>query len=809
VLCAPPGTGKTTGVPLHLLKSGVLDHGRLIMLEPRRVAARSAARRMASLLGQPVGETVGYRIRHDTKVSKRTRIEVVTEGVLTRMLHSDPELTGIAAIVFDEIHERSIAADLALALTLDVRSALRPDLKLLAMSATLDAEALASLLGDVPQVICETSAFTVSVSYGEGGAESDAVCAAVNEMLTRASGSVLVFLPGFADINRVARALANRGCSAEVVRLHGALPSSEQDEALREVTHRRVILSTNVAETSLTIAGVDAVVDCGLARINRFDPASGMNRLVTERISHASATQRAGRAGRTRPGFAMRLWPESEASRRERFTPPELVRSDLAPLAMDLALWGVSSPDELRWLDAPPPAPFGQAQSLLQSIGVLDEQRRITGVGRAMARLPVHPRLMAVLSAARTTTERAVATTMVALLDEGVPWRGPMAERPVSLDDAVALIDGDSRGAVAPVDRAAVANIKRTRDRLRRELASVPAQRLSPPARDRSAGALLAAGYPDRVAAQRGGRGRFVLPSGGAALLPNGTSLAGESWIVAPVADVTDAGVRVRTAEPLARDELMDVLADKLKEVEHVAWDDQSASVQAETQIRLGQVTVVAKPLLAPGPQLVGAAMLAGVRRMGLACLPWSSADDALRHRVRHLARWQPDDGWPLLDDETLFRTLDVWLEPYLAGITRRDHLSRLTMSVLLRALLPPGGDARLARLAPEALALPCGQNPRLDYSPQDAPVLAIPLQWAFGLKSSPRVAEGRVPVTLHLLSPGRRPLQVTQDLAGFWAGSYAEVRKEMRGRYPKHHWPEEPANAAPVQSTLKRHLKL
>lgn len=802
VVSAPPGAGKTTRVPLHLLASGTLGNGRLVMLEPRRVAARAAANRMAQLLDEQVGQTVGYRVRHDSRVSAKTRIEVVTEGVLLRMLGADPELPGVSTLVFDEVHERNLASDLALALAMDAREALRPDLRLLLMSATLETDRLADHL-DAPVLASEHAIHPLTVHHRDGGADPSAVSRVVGEALGSGTGNVLVFLPGFADIDRVARALAERAASndvvraAEVVPLHGALPAAAQDAALRAGTGRRVVLATNVAETSVTVAGVDTVVDSGLARMSHFSAQTGMGRLVTERISLASATQRAGRAARLGPGRVYRLWPEAEPIPRERHTPPEILRTDLATTVLALASWGVTEREGVRWLDSPPAAHWDQARDLLIDLGALDAGGRLTMFGREMAALPMHPRLASMLLAAATGAPRRRAARLAALLDEGSPWRGPPYARPLDVAEAIGLLDA-GRGARAPFDRGAVERIRRTVRDFQRVDSNGGAM-----ASDND-GALLALGFPDRIARRRGEPGRFVLPSGRAVRVGAESPLSMQDWLVVPEVDGSGTDARARLAAPLCEDLLHAVLGSRFSTAEEVAWHARSESVIAERVTRLGRLVVESEPLTDVPPDRLCTAMCIGIRSMGLACLPWTESIERWRARVAWLAEQFPDDGWPDLSADHLLATLEEWLAPWLAGITRRSQLARVPLADALRATLDGRLRARIDEWAPRDFALPNGRTVPVHWSGESAPRISIALQWAFGLATTPAVAGGRVPLTLELLSPAGRPLQVTRDLAAFWAGAYVDVRKEMRGRYPKHHWPEDPANTASMRSSLK-----
>ncbi|WP_437357979.1 ATP-dependent helicase HrpB [Inquilinus limosus] len=794
VLQAPPGAGKTTRVPLALLGQPWLGGGKVVMLEPRRIAARAAAGHMASLLGETVGDTVGYRIRMDRRVGPKTRIEVVTEGILTRMLQDDPALEGIGAVIFDEFHERSLNADLGLALALET-AALREDLRLLVMSATLDGGPVARLMGDAPIVTSEGRAFPVETHHRPPRAAEpieDAVARAVRDALAEESGSLLVFLPGAREIRRVQAKLAGLGDGVIVAPLYGDLPAAAQDQAIRPAPAgtRKVVLATNIAETSLTIEGVRVVIDSGLARAPRFDPRTGMSRLETVTIARAAADQRRGRAGRTGPGVCWRLWARAGEGAMAPFDPPEILVADLAPLALELALWGG---DDLAWLDPPPAAALAQARALLADLGAIDAaeglQIRPTAHGKAMARLPLHPRLAHMVLRARAEGVGGAAAELAAILE----GRRPSSE--TDLRASIEALRGHSRGG----DRGdpAVARL--------REAARDIARRfdLGTGGGPEDAGALLALAYPDRVAKRRpGGRGSFLLANGRGAALREGDPLAGADYLA--VAETDDAGreARILAAAPLDEAALEAVLGDRIAMVDSVAWDAAEQTVAARRQRRLGALVLADAALPNPNPAAVTAALLEGVRRFGLAALPWRDAAVALRQRVG-FARALEGDAWPDWSDSALTETLEDWLGPHLAGMRRRADLDRLDLAQILAAALGWERQRALEALAPPAIPIPSGRRAAIDYADPAQPVLAVKLQEMFGQAETPRVGNGRVPVAIHLLSPAGRPLQVTRDLAGFWAGSYAEVRRDMRGRYPRHPWPDDPL-AAPATARAK-----
>lgn len=786
VLQAPPGAGKTTGVPLALLDAPWRGDGRIVMLEPRRLAARAAARRMADLLGEAVGETVGYRVRLDSKVSPRTRIEVVTDGLFTRRIQADPGLEGVAAVLFDEVHERSLQVDLGLALALETR-ALRGDLRLVAMSATLDAAPLADLLA-APVVTSEGRAFPVAVRHRprpDPRRLAPAVAEAVAEALADSSGDVLVFLPGVAEIRRAAAALAT-GPKVDVRPLYGDLSAADQDAAIRPAPpgRRKVVLATAIAETSLTIEGVTAVVDSGLARVSRFDPRSGMDRLVTERVSRAGAEQRRGRAGRLAPGLCLRLWPAGEHGALAEQPTPEIRTADLAPLALDLAHWGAQA-DQLAWLDPPPDGALAQAHDLLHRLHALDAEGRITDHGRAMAGLGCHPRLAHMMLAAPRGLG-GLACTVAALLEERDVLTGAGRRDADLRPRLAALARPDDR-----TDRAAVQRIRQTAKRWR--------QRLKPPGdgRPEDAGTVLALAYPDRLALRRGQAPRYRLSGGRGAALPDDDPLAAEPGLVIADLDGAGADARIRLAAPLARAEMESLFADDITEAVEVAFA--SDAVTAWHRRRLGALVLDERRAEVP-PEKIPAALLDALRRQGLDLLPWTDTTRAWRQRVAWLHASDP--AWPAMDDASLLATLDTWLAPFLAGLPPRQPFAALDLAAALAHRLPPELAPRLDRAAPTHLTLASGRRVAVDYGGEE-PVLAVRLQEMFGTTETPTLA-GR-PVLLHLLSPAGRPVQITRDLAGFWADSYKAVRADMRGRYPKHPWPEDPANAEPGRPRSRR----
>jgi ATP-dependent helicase HrpB len=827
VLQAPPGAGKSTVVPLALLEEPWAAGRRIVLLEPRRLAARAVAQRMASTLGEAVGATVGYRMRLDTRVSRGTRIEVVTEGVLTRMLQSDPALEGTAALIFDEFHERSLQADLGLALALDAQAHLTPELRLLVMSATVDAPAIARFLEDAPLVVLAGRSFAVESHFlgrgppilpgpgpGPAGSAPESVERLIARLVRRAleeqTGDVLVFLPGGAEIRRVQSLLADtEDRSLRVMPLFGELGAAEQDAALAPSSGgmRKVVLATNIAETSLTIEGIRTVVDAGLVRRSEFDPVTGMSRLVTRRISRASADQRQGRAGRLGPGVCYRAWSEGAHDGLAPFAPPEILEADLMPLALDLAAWGVREATTLRWLEAPPPASLAAARELLERLGALSPGGAISAHGRAMASLGVHPRLAHMLLKARELDGGSLemAAQLAALLSERDLLRATGAARDVDIRSRLSVLRGEL---AAPVDRGALQRISRA---ARAYVAQLEANRAAPNARAPSqqeidlSGILLAFAYPDRIAQRRpGSEPRYLLANGRGAYFADAHSLGREEFIVAVDLDDSAREARILLAAPLGRETLLAHCADRLRRSESIEWNEREQAVIARQVTRLDEIIVEEKPLPGVAREATAAALLEGVRRLGVSALPWTRESRELQARIEFVRAQAPTlsgpSAWPAVSDESLQESLQSWLLPWLDGLTRREHLARVPMLDALRALLSFEQLRQLDELAPTHLGVPSGSRVRIDYLDDSAPAVAVRLQEVFGLQATPRIAGGRVPVTFKLLSPAQRPVQVTRDLASFWRSTYAEVRKDLRGRYPRHYWPEDPLSAVPTR---------
>lgn len=802
VLEAPPGAGKTTRVPLALLHEPWLAGQTILMLEPRRLAARAAAERLASELGEKVGETVGYRIRLDSKVGPNTRIEVVTEGILTRRLQDDPALDGVGLLIFDEFHERSLDADLALALSLNGRELFREDqpLKILLMSATLEGERLAGLLDDAPILRSEGRMYPVAMRWGRpfqpGEFIEPRLVQTILEALNDETGSVLVFLPGQAEIRRVHQQLADAlGQSTQVLLcpLHGELDLAAQRAAIDPAPagFRKVVLATNIAETSLTIDGVRVVIDAGLARVPRFDPGSGMTRLDTQRISRASATQRAGRAGRLEPGVCYRLWSQDQHEQLAAYASAEILSADLAGLALQLGRWGVT-PGQLVWLDVPPAAAYAQAQDLLDRLGALDGEA-LTRHGQAMAELPAHPRIGHLLLRGQALGLADMACDVAALLGERDIVRGAGAD----LHSRLVLLSGEERAA-----RGAQGGVQRARQLARQYrgyLRGKASEPVSDPDHPRWLGALLALAYPDRVAQQRrAGGAEYRLANGRAALFAEADSLMKQPWLV-----IADLGSRQGQREEriyLAADfdpALFDsVLAEQVRCVDQLDWDEREGVLRAERQRKVGELILSREPLTGLDESARSQALVNLVRRKGLELLPWTPELRQWQARVALLRQLdlaaKGESEWPDVSDAALLKSLEHWLMPYLGKVSRLSHFANLDLSSIVHNLLPWPLPQRLDELAPHHLSVPSGSSIRLDYSEQP-PILAVRLQELFGLAETPRIAGGRQVVKLHLLSPARRPVQVTQDLANFWRSTYAEVKKDLKGRYPKHYWPDDP----------------
>jgi len=807
VLQAPPGAGKTTKVPLALLDCAWRGDQKIIMLEPRRLAARASARRMAQLLGEAVGGRVGYRVRFDRKVSKDTRIEVVTEGILVRMIQDDPELSGVGAVIFDEFHERSLDADLGLALALETQGALRDDLRIVVMSATLDGDPIARLMGDCPVITSEGRTYPVDTKYlppkpdkwGNVRIDNE-MTAAIKTALRDESGSILAFLPGQGEITRVESALKDAvGSDVIIAPLYGAMDAKAQDIAIQPAPDgkRKVVLATAIAETSLTIDGIRVVIDSGLQRLPRFDPASGMTRLVTVKSSQASAEQRRGRAGRLEPGVCYRLWPENEHRARAPFTAPEIAEADLAPLTLELARWGVTDPTTLPWLDVPDAAKISQARDVLRGLEALDGESRITPMGTAMAGLPVHPRLAHMMLRGAQLGLEDVACALAALLSDRDFMRGRGADLRIRVE---AIQKGR---APKMITEAAKQLARRLRDAAKK--AGLDKAAGAKVDHSDEVGLLLAFAYPDRIGERRkGADARYRLSGGRGGVLPNEDSLAPEPYIAVAELDGQAREAKIYLAAPVARATLETHLKDQITEGTEVFWDSQSDAVAARWQRRIGALVLEEKATHDEAdPEAIAAAMIEGIRKLGLHCLPWDKAANGLRERMAFLHRVD-GDHWPDMSDDGLLGSLEDWIAPYLSGITKRSQLKQINLSEALLAGIDWNQRQEMDRLAPTHWQVPTGSNIRIDYS-GETPALPVRMQEMFGATETPKIAGGKVAVTLHLLSPAQRPIQVTSDLIGFWNGSYAQVKAEMKGRYPKHYWPDDPQVAEPTRRVKSR----
>ena len=827
VLTAPPGSGKTTGVPLALLDEAWLGERRIVMLEPRRLAARAAAARMAASLGQAVGQTVGYQIRFESKISAATRIEVVTEGILTRRIQSDPGLEKTGLVIFDEFHERSLHADLGLALCLDLMAGLRDDLRLLIMSATLDTDALAQFLGQAPVITGTGLSYPVTVSYLErlpdqgdglhGPRLADHIArltaAGIRQALEERQGDILAFLPGSGEIRRAHALLAGQ-CSEfdiGIYPLFGDLPQAAQDRALlpSPTGKRRVVLATSIAETSLTIEGIGAVVDSGWSRVPVFDPNSGLTGLSTVRVTKAAADQRRGRAGRLGPGHCYRLWTGAIDHNLALFSQPEILLADLAPLALNLALWGVADPGRLSWLDPPPKGAFAQGRELLRDLEALDRHGHITDTGRRMAALALHPRLAYMLIVAASHGELEKACDLAALLSERDMMSNGAGSRHADIDERLEMIELYRRRGAGAVQALGVSpgicgRIVKASAEWKRTLASRKEAPRKPAGL--TSAALASLGYPDRIARKRPGGGeQYLLASGRGVRLASGDPLRNSEFLAVAQLDAGRIEGRIYLAGALDLDDIRTLHGPRLRREEEVEWNEREGIVCARQVTRLAKLVIAEQTLAKPDPELVATALIDGIRRAGLAVLPWNDEARELQARILSLGKWRPDQGWPDVSEERLCETLADWLKPYLNNCRSLAQLTRLKLSEILLNLLSWPQQKLLAEGAPTHIQVPSGSRHRLHYAAGEPPVLAVRLQEMFGLADTPRVSWGQVPCLLHLLSPARRPIQITQDLKGFWDNTYHQVKRELQGRYPKHFWPDNPWEAMPTGRTKRR----
>lgn len=793
VLVAPPGAGKTTRVPLALLDAGWLKDGKILLLEPRRIAARAAAARMARTLGEPVGETVGLRVRFGSKLSARTRIEVVTEGVFTRLILDDPSLEGIGAVLFDEFHERSLDADLGLALALDAQAGLRDDLRLLVMSATLDGARVASLLEGAPVIESAGRAFPVDTRYlgrDPRARIEDQVAAAVQRALAAEAGSILVFLPGTAEIRRTQERLVAlvRDPSVDIVALHGSLDAAEQDRAISPCPagRRKVVLATSIAETSLTIEGVRQVIDAGLARVPRFEPDVGVTRLETVRVSRAAADQRQGRAGRTEPGVCWRLWDAPQTASLEPYAQPEILAADLSSLLLDLAAWGVSDPATLRWLDPPPAPALMQAKTLLRDLDALDEHQRITAEGKALRALPLPPRLARMVVDAARAGQGEEAALLAAVMSE----RG---------------LGGDDIDLAHRLDRFRADRSPRAGEARRMAQGWARTAGSGAKTAEHSVGLLVALAYPDRLARARGGgSGQFLLANGRGVMLDPVHPLAREAFLAVAELGGAAAQGRVFAAAAISQTEIEQHFAAHIDTSESVSFDPASAALRARRARRLGALSFSEQALPVPASPEAARILAEGIGKLGIARLPWTKTQTQWRDRVGYLHQAAPEE-WPDVSEGALAANIADWLAPQLIGRASLGAITAEDLGNALAGLLPWDQARRLESLAPTHFEAPTGSRLAIDWAAEAGPTVAVRVQELFGLTQHPSVAGGRIPLVLELLSPAHRPVQVTRDLPGFWRGSWASVRTDMRGRYPRHPWPEDPTQAPPTTRAKPR----
>ena len=784
LLNAPTGAGKSTWLPLQILKEGNIP-GKILLLEPRRLAARNVAQRLAELLNEKPGETIGYRMRAETCIGPATRLEVVTEGILTRMLQNDPELSGVGLVILDEFHERSLQADLALALLLDVQHGLRDDLRLLLMSATLDNPRLQQILPDAPVIASEGRAFPVDRRYQSLSVNlrfDEAVAIATAELLRHESGSLLLFLPGVGEIQRVQEKLASRvGSDVLLCPLYGALSLNEQRKAILPAPagQRKVVLATNIAETSLTIEGIRLVVDTAQERVASFDPRTGLTRLLTQRISQASMTQRAGRAGRLEPGICLHLTSAEQAERAATQSTPEILQSDLSGLLLELLQWGCPDPSQLTWLDQPPAVNLAAARRLLTQLGAL-ENERLTPRGQKMATLGNEPRLAAMLVAAKEDDEIATAAKLAAILEE--PPRGGISD----------LASAFSRNQPNWQQRAQRLCQRQTRRGGALDSDLIPG--------------LLAQAFPDRIARRRGIDGRYQLANGMGAMLDSDDALTRHEWLIAPLLlqGSSSPDARILQAIAVDIDALTRACPQLLQQSDTIEWDDAQGTLKAFRRSQIGKLTVSVKPLAKPSEDELHQAMLNGIRDKGLTVLNWTPEAEQYRLRLHCAARWLPEYPWPEVDDDALLASLETWLLPEMGGVHSLKALKSLDVKAALENLLDWSLRQRLVSSLPSHYTVPTGSRIAIRYHEDNPPALAVRMQEMFGEATTPSIADGRVPLVLELLSPAHRPLQITRDLGAFWAGSYRDVQKEMKGRYPKHVWPDDPANTAPTRRTKK-----
>ncbi|MEH6813858.1 MAG: ATP-dependent helicase HrpB [Motiliproteus sp.] len=804
LLQAEPGAGKTTRVPLALLQQPWLKNQKIILLEPRRIAARSAASYMAKQLKQKTGDSVGYRLRLDSKIGTNTRIEVVTEGILTRMIQDDPSLEGIGCIIFDEFHERSLQADLGLALTLQSQQLFREDLRILIMSATLEQQALLPLLGpDLAVVQCPGRSFEVETHYLGGDLlrfNTEQMTQGLINAIDRHPGSLLAFFPGAGEIRRTHQALLQQSLPEhlEIIPLYGALGPEQQDRAmaLPPPGHRKLVLATDIAESSLTIDGVNVVIDCGLTRKPRFDPNSGMSKLITHRISLASAIQRQGRAGRQQAGHCYRLWNRSQEASFDAYGAAEILHADLAPIALELAQWG-SDESELSWINSPPAAHLQQARTLLQQLGALDTNNIITAMGRAMVKLGSHPRLAHMMLKAKELGLGALGCDLAAILGEKdlLTNNGQrQADSRLRLEHFYS--QRSNRKASGLIRR-----IQQTSQRWQRQL------KVSDQSADSDqAGLLLCFAFPDRIAQRRSASSQhYRLRNGRGATFQQQDSLANNEFLAIADIDGKEANGRIYLAAPIDLKLLQQHFSDQFEDSTEITWDDDSGSVRARQKSYLGKLIVRDQAIKQPAPEHICAGLLEGLRLNGLDSLPWDKNARALQGRIQLVARYQTDQAWPDLSDKALTDTLEQWLVPYIEGFRKLEQLKQLNLYELLLNSLSWQQQQQLQACLPSHFRVPSGSNIAIDYSSREEPQLSVRIQELFGLQQTPTIMQGKLPLTIELLSPARRPIQVTRDLTSFWQNTYAEVCKDLKGRYPRHYWPDDPYQAEATRGTKKQ----
>ncbi|MFW2368422.1 MAG: ATP-dependent helicase HrpB [Desulforhopalus sp.] len=810
VLSAPPGSGKTTVLPLALLDEPWLEGRKIVILEPRRLAATAAATRMASLCGESVGQTVGYHIRFDRQVSKRTRIEVITEGILTRRLQTNPDLPGVGLIIFDEFHERSLHADLALALCLDLCQ-VKDDLRLLVMSATVETRPISDLLGKVPIITGGGKCFEVKIEYlnhTSTGRIADKTVAGIRRVMSDHLGDILVFLPGAGEIKEVYRKLRTDSFFGDtlVLPLYSDLSKQDQVRAIspNQGGRRRIILSTSIAETSLTIEGITCVIDSGWSRLPRFDPGSGLSKLVTVPVSRASADQRTGRAGRIGPGYCLRLYTKEEHYNLPAYHPPEILSVDLTDLILELALWGINNPHDLSWLDPPRHGSFIQAQRLLHSLGAINETGKITETGRLLAILPVHPRLGHMLLKAKQSGQGALGCDLAALLTEPDIMNNRFRQGNCELQTRYNLLQEWRKNGQEVAQRGAIPELCRRIDKTAHRFIQILGCKAGDGDAENIAD-LLTYAYPDRIAKkQKNDPFRYLLSTGRAVMLDRTDPLATSEYLIVPKLDSGLKQGRIHLAEPVNIEDIIASHGNLFSDIRSVTWDSSSERVRATLTTMLNKIIICEQPLKDLKTEEIEQTMVLGIKRMGIECLPWDRAARQFQARVDCVRHQYPQDQWPDLSDERLLKDLN-WLTPFLHTMNTREKLKQLDLCTIFKSMLGWEKSQILDRIAPRVFKVPSGSQLFIDYQCGKIPTLAVRIQEILGLDKSPAICNGRITLLLHLLSPAQRPIQITTDLYGFWRNSYPEIKKELKGRYPKHYWPDDPLNAEPIRGVRKK----